>query len=129
MPPGGPADERLAASIEPDGVEPFMERWLAGPLFAHLPPECAGVADRLTNTAAGLASSLRLAGAGTQTPTWHRLGELTMPVLVLAGEHDDKFRALGERLARAVGPHARFATVPGAGHSAHLEDPARSSPN
>jgi pimeloyl-ACP methyl ester carboxylesterase len=43
---------------------------------------------------------------------------------VLAGEHDAKFRALGERLAAAIGPSATFDVVPGAGHTAHLEQPA-----
>ena len=55
------------------------------------------IETRLTNTAAGLASSLRLAGTGTQAPLWARLGELTMPVLVVAGEHDAKF--IGDRSA------------------------------
>jgi pimeloyl-ACP methyl ester carboxylesterase len=70
-----------------------------------------------------LASSLRLAGTGAQEPSWDRLRALAMPVLVVAGEHDEKFRALGERVAAAIGANARFETVPGAGHPAHLERP------
>jgi pimeloyl-ACP methyl ester carboxylesterase len=46
-----------------------------------------------------------------------------MPVLVLAGEGDDKFVALGRRLAAAIGSNASFNVVPGAGHAAHLEQP------
>ncbi len=46
-----------------------------------------------------------------------------MPVLVLAGERDERFRAAGERLARSIGGNARLALVPGAGHAAHLERP------
>ena len=117
------ADEVLAASIEADGVAAFVDRWLAQPLFAGLPDDPADRAHRGTNTAAGLASSLRLAGTGTQTPLWDRLPELSMPVLVLVGEHDTKFTALGRRLAEAIGPNAAFAVVPGAGHAAHLERP------
>ena len=117
------ADDELAASIERDGVAAFLERWLAGPLFARLPPEAAGREDRLTNTAEGLASSLRQAGTGAQEPLWARLGDLPMPALVLAGEQDAKFGGLGRRLAAAL-PNATFATVPGAGHAAHLEQPS-----
>ena len=44
------ADERLADEIERDGVDAFLERWLALPLFARLPPDAAGLDDRRANT-------------------------------------------------------------------------------
>ena len=47
-----------------------------------------------------------------------------MPVLVLAGELDAKFAAIGRELAATIGENARFADVAGAGHAAHLEQPA-----
>ena len=118
------ADEALAASIERDGVEAFLERWLASPLFATLPPGAAALDSRRTNTAAGLASSLRRAGTGTQEPLWDRLGSLAMPMLAVAGEHDAKFTALARRLGAAWGGPARVAIVEGAGHAVHLERPA-----
>jgi 2-succinyl-6-hydroxy-2,4-cyclohexadiene-1-carboxylate synthase len=117
------ADEALASDVEQDGVDAFLERWLAQPLFASLPPEAADRDDRRRNTAAGLAASLRLAGTGTQEPLWDRLATLTMPVLVLAGERDERFAGLGRRMAGTIGANASFAVVPGAGHAAHLEDP------
>jgi 2-succinyl-6-hydroxy-2,4-cyclohexadiene-1-carboxylate synthase len=117
------ADQLLADSIEHEGVPAFLDRWLAQPLFARLRPDATDRADRERNTAAGLASSLRLTGTGTQTPLWNRLHELTMPVLVVAGEHDPKFTALGERLAFAIGNNATLAIVDGAGHAVHLERP------
>jgi 2-succinyl-6-hydroxy-2,4-cyclohexadiene-1-carboxylate synthase len=117
------ADEALAAELERDGLERFLERWLAQPLFATLPPARAGLAARLANTAAGLAGSLRLNGTGAQAPLWERLGSLHPPVLLLAGALDRKFTGLAERMAAAVGPAAEVALVPGAGHAAHLERP------
>ena len=117
------ADDTLAAELERDGLDVFLERWLAQPLFASLPTEAADLEDRRRNTAAGLASSLRLAGTGTQAPLWDRLDALTMPVLVLAGERDEKFAAIGRRMADAIGASATFAVVPGAGHACHLEQP------
>ncbi len=117
------ADEELAASIERDGVDAFLTRWLAQPLFATLPAEAAQRADRSRNTAAGLASSLRLAGTGTQEPLWDALPALTMPVLLVAGALDRKFAAIAERMATAL-PDATLAVVEGAGHTVHLEQPA-----
>jgi len=115
-------DERLATDLEEHGVEVFLDRWLASPLFAHLPRSAAGFDDRLTNTVAGLASSLRLAGTGSQRPLWDRLGELAMPVLVVAGELDDKFIAIAEQMTAAI-PSAELTIVPGAGHTVHMERP------
>ncbi len=118
------ADAALADEIERDGVEAFADRWAAGPLFAGQSPEVAAAAraDRLTHTAADLAATLRNLGAGVMEPVWHRLGELTMPAVVVVGERDAKFRALGERLAGAL-PSASLVVVPGAGHAVHLEAP------
>jgi 2-succinyl-6-hydroxy-2,4-cyclohexadiene-1-carboxylate synthase len=118
------ADEELAESIERDGVHAFLERWLAQPLFADLSPTSADLAARRTNTAAGLASSLRLAGTGTMDPPWWgELASIDAPTLVLAGERDTKFTALGHRLVESIGPNARFQAVDGCGHAAHLERP------
>lgn len=118
-------DEARALRLEEIGVEAFVDEWLALPLFAGLDAASAARPERLRNTVAGLAGSLRRAGTGTQEPSWHRLGDLTVPVLVVAGENDDKFVALGRRLAAAIGPSATFEVVEGAGHTAHLERPQR----
>jgi pimeloyl-ACP methyl ester carboxylesterase len=45
-----------------------------------------------------------------------------MPVELVVGERDAKFRAVAERMAAAL-PDARVAIVPRAGHAAHLERP------
>ncbi|MFA5564765.1 MAG: alpha/beta fold hydrolase [Acidimicrobiia bacterium] len=116
-------DETRARRIEQIGVQAFLDEWLALPLFGGLSEAAAARSERLANTAAGLASSLRLAGTGTQQPSWDQLHTLNMPTLIIAGAHDTKFGALGERMAEAIGSNATFATVDGAGHTAHLEQP------
>jgi pimeloyl-ACP methyl ester carboxylesterase len=55
-------------------------------------------------------------------PRWDRLGDLRMPVTLAVGEHDEKFRAIAERMAPEL-PDARVVVIPGAGHAAHLEAP------
>ena len=116
------ADDQLADRIEAIGVDAFVEEWLATPLFARLTPANDQRDDRRRNTAAGLASSLRATGTGTQVPLWDRLGEIEVPVLVLVGEEDPKFRTLGERLVSGL-PRAELEVIAGAGHSVHLEAP------
>ena len=116
------ADGRLADHIEEVGVPTFIDEWLANPLFDGLTEATARRADRLRNTAAGLAASLRATGTGTQRSLWHRLGEIDCPVLVLVGEHDAKFTELGQRLVAGI-TNAELAVIPAAGHSVHLEQP------
>ena len=120
------ADEDRARRIGEIGVERFVDEWLAAPLFSTLPPERAGRRERLRNTAAGLAHSLRSAGTGVQASLWGRLGEVGIPALVLAGELDGKFTEIGTRMADAL-PNADFAVVAGAGHAAHAEQPDRTA--
>ena len=116
-------DDALARSIETDGVDAFLERWLAQPVFAGLPAHAADLDARRENTAQGLAGALRLMGTGTQEPLWRRLDELTMPVLVVAGERDERFAEQALHLGGWIGPTAELVLVPEAGHACHLERP------
>jgi len=119
------ADEALADRIEAIGVDAFAAEWAAQPLFAGMPRGIAeqADADRRRNTAPGLAAALRGLGTGAMPPLWDRLAELPMPVDLVVGERDGKFRAIAERMAAAI-PAARLHIVPGAGHAVHLEQPA-----
>ena len=122
------SDEALAVRIERDGVEAFVDEWERIPLFAsqaRLPAEVweRQRAQRLATSATGLANSLRGMGAGAMAPVGARLGELAMPVLLVVGELDVKYVALGHDMVAAI-PNARLAVVPDAGHTVHLEQPA-----
>jgi 2-succinyl-6-hydroxy-2,4-cyclohexadiene-1-carboxylate synthase len=117
------ADHELALGLERDGLDAFLGRWIANPLFVRMTPEQQGLDDRRTNTVDGLAASLRRTGTGTQRPLWDDLARLTIPALFVAGERDEKFTALAHRLAGAWGGPSEVALVEGAGHACHLERP------
>ncbi len=117
------ADHRLADELVELGLPAFIDRWLASPLFASLPPESAFRAERLENRPEGLAASLRAAGTGSQASLWARLARLEMPILLIAGRDDRKFSALARRMAAGIGDNATLATARG-GHAVHLESPA-----
>jgi 2-succinyl-6-hydroxy-2,4-cyclohexadiene-1-carboxylate synthase len=116
-------DERLASGLERKGLEAFLDGWLTQELFKRLPRAAAGVEERREATVDGLASAIRLLGTGAQEPVWGRLGALSVPVLLMAGELDSKFSAVAYRLATGIGAGAAISFVPGAGHAAHLERP------
>jgi len=126
------ADEALARELDSavgdkKAFEEFLDRWLAGPLFAGLDETMSCKEARMGNDPAGLASSLRSCGTGSQRALWARVGEIAVPVLVLAGERDERFTKLGARLASQIGDNAHFCAVPRAGHACHLERPAETA--
>jgi 2-succinyl-5-enolpyruvyl-6-hydroxy-3-cyclohexene-1-carboxylate synthase/2-succinyl-6-hydroxy-2,4-cyclohexadiene-1-carboxylate synthase len=118
------ADFALADRIEADGLEAFVEAWGRQPLFAAQPRGVAEIAraDRLRNTAGGLAAALRGMSTGVMEPLWSRLGALELPVTLVVGGQDERFRAIAERMAQAI-PAAEVVVVEGAGHAVHLERP------
>jgi len=116
------ADEASAAALEESGdVDAFIGRWLSGPMFTRL-ADAAQTAERRRNSAAGLASSLRLAGTGTQEPLWDRIAALPVPLLALAGTDDPRFVAHALRLTR-MAPLGVASLIPGGGHAVHLAQP------
>jgi 2-succinyl-6-hydroxy-2,4-cyclohexadiene-1-carboxylate synthase len=122
------ADAALAARIETDGVAAFVAEWEQLPLWESQRSLPAAVLARqreirLRNQSIGLANSLRGMGQGAQPSNWDRLGDLTMPVLLLAGECDAKYARIATQMHEAI-PHSHVALVPHAGHAVHLEAPA-----
>jgi 2-succinyl-6-hydroxy-2,4-cyclohexadiene-1-carboxylate synthase len=114
------ADEELAQLLESDGLAAFAARWRELPLFAGDPEWVRDEveAEQLRADPAGLAAALRGLGAGTLPAVWGRLGELAMPLTVLAGERDRRYVDLAARLGAPD-----TVIVPGAGHRLQLEVP------
>lgn len=122
------SDDVMADELETSGdVAHFVDSWLRGPLFERLASsDAAQRAERLRNTADGLASSLRLCGSGTQEPLWDLLPTLSAPVLALAGSDDTRFASHALRVTRLV-PHGVASLVPGGGHAVHLAQPEQTA--
>jgi len=121
------ADEALASEIERDGIEAFVEHWMALPLFASQKrlgetALATARAERLRNAPHGLANSLRGMGSGAQEPLHARLGQLPMPVCLVVGDEDAKFESIARELAAQL-REARIERIAEAGHAAHLENP------
>ena len=115
-------DEQRAVAVETGGVDAFVDGWLSLPLLARVPHDEAEIAARKGNTAGGLASSLRLAGTGSQEPLWERLPELTMRVLLVAGADDPRFATIARSMHARI-PGSELRIVEHAGHAVHLERP------
>jgi pimeloyl-ACP methyl ester carboxylesterase len=117
------ADETLAESVERDGVDAFLERWLAQPLFATVPPGAAGLAERRGLSARYIAHCLRVLGAGAMDPMWDRLAELEMPIALVTGTTDAKYEKLALTMLERMRGDVVHVRLDG-GHALPLEQPA-----
>lgn len=118
-------DRALADWIATNSIEAFVDRWQALPLWrsqAALPVAARKALrqQRLQNTQVGLANSLRGMGTGAQPSLWPSLSEVKTPVLLVAGELDEKFVTINQQMA-ALLPRAYLQIVAGVGHMVHLE--------
>ena len=121
------ADEVLAAELARGDLASFVGRWLRSPMFAGLERRGpawreADAARRLENTPKGLAAALVGLGQGAQPYLGGRLGELGMPVLVVAGERDEKYVSIANAMMRSL-PEATLRILRDAGHAAIGEQP------
>ncbi|UQN10251.1 3-oxoadipate enol-lactonase [Deinococcus sp. QL22] len=104
------------ARIAPDA----LSRWFTPAFFETRPAEARGYLNMLSRTSphgyAGTCAALRDADLGQQT------ARLTVPAVVLCGEHDRSTPPeLGRALAEALG--APFHLIPGAAHIPSVEQP------
>ncbi|WP_433743950.1 2-succinyl-6-hydroxy-2,4-cyclohexadiene-1-carboxylate synthase [Falsibacillus pallidus] len=119
------ADEKLCQILLEEGIEAFVDYWENIALFSSqkkLPAEKRQkIRDqRLNCDPLGLANSLRGMGTGAQPSWWDSLDNLQMPVLLLAGELDEKFCLLNEEMKNRL-PNAVFHKISQCGHALHVE--------
>ncbi|MBS3976224.1 MAG: 2-succinyl-6-hydroxy-2,4-cyclohexadiene-1-carboxylate synthase [Syntrophomonadaceae bacterium] len=120
-------DELLADFIVAAGMEAFVDYWENQPLFKTQHSLPAGTRDsirsqRLNNYPLGLANSLRGMGSGKQPPLWNSLQLLQMPVFLIAGDKDEKFCRIAEKMSKNI-RNVKIALVPASGHAIHVEHP------
>ncbi len=117
------SDDLLADELQAGTLAEFIDRWRGQPLFADEPPDVAARAraDQLRNRPDALAAALRGLSAGRMRPLWDDLARLAMPVTVLAGQRDERYRVLARRMASLL-PAGRLQSVPGS-HALALENP------
>ncbi len=123
----GSARDRLVwQRAREGGIAAAKESWLAHPLFAPALRQTA-VAAHLThmiNDYSGWHFVHRNPEQQLEPPAAQRLHELTMPVLVMAGEWDTAdFLQITAVIGQQI-PQAQTAVVPGVGHMVNMEAPA-----
>ena len=122
------ADDALASMLRCQGLRPFLDHWEALPLFATQrrlpePVRAARRAERESHDPDALAQALAGLSKGRMPSYASRLGELHVPVTLVAGELDLKFVEEARAMATRI-RNAKVVVVPGAGHDVVLEEPS-----
>ncbi|CAL5421440.1 unnamed protein product [Camellia sinensis] len=130
-------DDSRACSLITHGLELFLDDWYAGELWNSLrdhPHFKQIVASRLQQVDIHtLAKVLSDSSIGRQLPLWEDLRHCKVPLLLVVGEKDDKFKRIAKEMFREVDHGARsiddreeiceIVEVPSCGHAVHLENP------
>jgi 2-succinyl-6-hydroxy-2,4-cyclohexadiene-1-carboxylate synthase len=122
------SDDAMAQRLEEQGLSAFVDYWTNLPLFEsqrHLPQHQRIMlySQRLQNNVTGLSASLRGLSTGRQPSLWSDIASLYIPTLLITGEYDEKYVNIAQRMMERL-PTAKHKSVPNAGHTVHLEQPA-----
>src|SRR5699024_10157819 len=117
-------NRKRADSIVSDYAS-FIDGWEKMGLFQSQDSADAGQRmrqreNRLAQDPCGAAESLISYGTGVQKSYWKDLPEISVPVLLLAGEKDAKFVAINQSMEELI-PESRLEIIPDAGHNIHME--------
>ena len=118
------SDEIQAQRLESEDFVGFLKDWHRQPLFASVARDeellRRTIEARLQNDPVELAKSLRGIGTGSQPSLWGEISGLRVPTLAVAGELDEKFVRIGNRM-ESGSPMVGFTQIPGVGHNVHSE--------
>jgi 2-succinyl-6-hydroxy-2,4-cyclohexadiene-1-carboxylate synthase len=118
------SDLTLARELERGDMENFLNKWYKQPLFRSLtshPNFQKLFHSRLSNDPLALAKSLRYMSVGIQPSLWHELHNIQLPVFILVGEKDHKYRKIALMMTEKI-PNVTLEVVKDCGHNIHFEN-------
>ncbi|KAF2321397.1 hypothetical protein GH714_040986 [Hevea brasiliensis] len=120
------------------GLELFLDSWYAGELWNSLRshPCFKELVGRrmLHDDVYSLAKVLSDLSVGRQMPLWEDLKQCNIPLLLVVGEKDKKFRVISQKMCYEISQFRKgrneignnfpeIVEVPNCGHAVHLENP------
>jgi len=117
-------DAALAQRLRQTPFADFLDDWYRQALFGGLrdqPGYPSMIARRLRGQPAALAAALECLSPAAQPDYWPTLIDSSRPLCFVAGSRDEKYQAIGARLAsqRTI----QQVSIPQAAHAAHAEQP------
>jgi 2-succinyl-6-hydroxy-2,4-cyclohexadiene-1-carboxylate synthase len=120
-------DQSMARIAREHGMTQLVDKWEALPIFAsqsQLSSQAFALqrATRLAHRPESIARAFDVMGAGVMPFLQPRLAGTEVELLLVAGGEDERYKALNERAASALG--CQCVVVADAGHNVALESPA-----
>ena len=104
----------------------FLHDWYAQPIFKMIDRSSERFSRmmerRQQHDQSDLALVIEQMGTGVMPSLWDKLPDINVPVLFTAGEKDEKYCDLAEKMANLC-PRGKTAIIAGAGHNTHFERP------
>ncbi|MBN1211111.1 MAG: 2-succinyl-6-hydroxy-2,4-cyclohexadiene-1-carboxylate synthase [candidate division Zixibacteria bacterium] len=119
------SDKILSRRLETENFEDFLNDWYRQPLFESMPKDTRFkklFKKRLKSDPLLLAKSLRQMGTGAQPSLWAELVKIQAPILFIAGDKDEKFKALAYAMSDLC-KRAEISIINNCGHNVHFEKP------
>ena len=118
------SDLNLAQQLELIDFQHFLIKWYQQPIFQSLQNHKdldKLIEKRRENNPVELAKSLRNMGTGKQPSLWDKLSQNQIPLLLLVGESDHKFRSINEEMM-SLSDITQLRIIPNSGHNIHWEN-------
>lgn len=111
------------------GLESFVDRWETMPIFesqSRLDIETLERqrSIRTSHFPEGIVASIRALGLGAMPDFWPLLATLELPITLVCGAFDQKFRKIAEEMLGLL-PQARLEIIDDCGHNPVLEQPEK----
>ena len=120
-------DRALAHKLQTSTREEFWEYWSNLPIIATQKRADSKFLlqreeRRAQQNPSALAASVLGFGTGFMPSVWNRLGEISIPVLLLVGEQDTKYVEIAQKLQQRISV-VEVVEIKNAGHAPHFEKP------
>ncbi|MEM9409618.1 MAG: alpha/beta fold hydrolase [Planctomycetota bacterium] len=120
-------DQQIAKQLDSQPLEIFLKKWYQQPIFDSMDETIrSSEVDRklCQNQPKIWAENLHAYSVARQPNNWPLLGTLSIPVLVLAGQDDEKYKKFAERIGSEVSSqNIKIEIIPNCGHIIHREQP------
>lgn len=118
-------ERALSQKLASLSMPAFINDWYSAALFdslRHHPRFNELVEARRRNDPASLSRVVHNLGSGHMPSLWHAMQHLPMPIHVIYGEQDDKYKPIAAQMVRQV-KNGSLYEISNSGHNTHFENP------